>query len=67
MGKKHYFIGLNGLILIYYLNELLNPLGSDLDQRFQMLISIKWPIICWAIGNLLYWYLYKEDKEKDKK
>ena len=67
MGKKHYFIGLNGLILIYYLNELLNPLGSDLYQRFQMLISIKWPIIFLAIGNLLYWYLYKEDKEKDKK
>lgn len=59
MKKSDFYIGINGLILIFYWNELLSS-GSDfMNQRFDSLMMIKGPIITWSIVNLIFWYIYK--------
>ena len=64
MKKSDFYITVNGLILIYYWNELLSSGSEFMDQRFYTLMMIKGPIISWVIINLLFWTFYKFKIEK---
>jgi len=54
MKKKDFYIGLNGLILVYYTALWLEqPFGLEMFIPF---FTKKAPLIIWAIVNIIYWY-----------
>lgn len=58
MKKKDFYIGLNGLILVFYcILWFEQPFGFEMFVPF---VSQRLPIILWAILNIFYWYRSQE-------
>ena len=59
MKRKDFFIGLNGLILVY-LYILWVQSGYMIQDLFSQFISRYNLLFVWVFGNLIYWYRVKE-------
>ncbi|HET6785919.1 MAG TPA: hypothetical protein VFH18_07835 [Erysipelotrichaceae bacterium] len=59
MKRKDFFIGLNGLILVY-LSILWLSTGFVIEDFFDQFVRRFYPLIIWSIVNLIYWYRVKE-------
>lgn len=59
MKRKDFFIGLNGLFLVY-LYILWVQSGYMIQDLFSQFISRYNLLFVWVIGNLIYWYRVKE-------
>jgi len=59
MKRKDFYIGLNGLILVY-LYILWVQSGYMINQLFDQFLSQYNLLVLWSIGNLIYWYRVKE-------
>lgn len=59
MKRKDFYIGLNGLILVY-LYILWAQSGYMINHLFDQFLSRYNLLVLWTIGNLIYWYRVKE-------
>lgn len=59
MKRKDFYIGLNGLILVYLYVQWVQS-GYMINQLFDQYLSRYYLLVLWTIGNLIYWYRVKE-------
>jgi len=59
MKRKDFYIGLNGLILVYLYVQWVQS-GYMINQLFDPFLSRYYLLVLWTIGNLIYWYRVKE-------
>ena len=59
MKRIDFYIGLNGLILVYLVIIWCGS-GYMINDFLTQFISRYYVVILWVIGNLIYWYRVKE-------